>query len=137
MNYYEEDVAIQAPDTEKRIHDDCLSCGQFINHPLCHCCVARGFRQWLKNFPKQEKEVQKKLAVYIKGNKNLKIKARKCVSCGEYKTKVCPYCFTEYLYKILKEAGFGVRALSEFLFIFNFDFSREGYSVDLEAYGGY
>ena len=74
---------------------------------------------------------------FVKAHKHLEGKAKTCVACNKKKTHTCPYCFTEYLYNIIKEAGIGVRAMSEFLFIFNFDFSHDGYSQELEAYGGY
>ena len=130
-------AAISASSYERLTHEDCLSCGEPIVHPLCPCCVSRAFKQWLKNFPKQEKEIIDELHKFLIAHRYLDGKSRRCVSCGEKKTHLCPYCFTEYLYKIIKEAGVGPRALAEFLFIFNFDFNHQGYARELEVMGGY
>lgn len=128
-------VAIQAPN--QNLHEDCLSCGRNIQHPLCPECIAKGFNQWLRRFPKDSNKIQGKVNDFLKLHKNFDGNANKCASCGKNNTHLCPYCFTEYLYELVKEAGLGVRALTEFLFIFNFDFEREGYYRELEAYGGY
>jgi hypothetical protein len=60
-----------------------------------------------------------------------------CVHCGRNSVHICPYCFTEHLYNLIKETGAEVRALTEFLFIFNFDFRHSGYSDELQTMGGY
>jgi len=115
----------------------CLSCGDQIRHPICPDCIATGYRQWVSKFSDDSSEIMKKLDMFLKGHKKFNGGSLRCVSCGEKKTHLCPYCFTNFLYKITKEAGVGVRVLSEFLFIFNFDFEHEGYSRELEFFGGY
>lgn len=129
-------VAIKASNF-KKIYEDCLSCGENIKHPLCPDCIAKGFRQWIRRFSQDESKIKIKLDKFLTAHKYLEGKSKKCVACGKNNTYICPYCFTEYLYKIVKEEGLGVRAMSEFLFIFNFDFEHEGYSRELEVYGGY
>lgn len=133
---YERNVAVQTYNLEKEIHEDCLSCGKNITHPLCPNCIAKAFVQWLAKFP-EEKEIRKKLNAFMRQHNKIEGRAKRCVSCGEHKTHLCPYCFTKYLHKLVKEAGLGVRATSEFLFMFNFDFKHKGYYRELEAYGGY
>ena len=131
------DAAIEAYNLETEINNDCLSCGENIEHPLCPSCIADGFRQWVSQFPREEKELLRQLNGFLKIHKRFNGQSKKCVACGKNTTHLCPYCFTEYLYKITKKAGLGVRALSEFLFLFNFDFKHSGYSKELEAFGGY
>jgi hypothetical protein len=132
----EQNVAIQTlPYT--RIHGACLSCGEDIVHPLCPECLAEGFKQWIKKFPREETALRYRVDQFLQGHKFIEGKSKRCVACGQNRTHICPYCFTEFLYKITKEAGLGVRAMSEFLFIFNFDFQHTGYSQELEVYGGY
>jgi len=121
----------------KKIHEDCLSCGNNIEHPLCPNCIAKGFKQWIKQLPQDEAIIKRRLDKFLNTQKYLNGKSKKCVACGKNNTHTCPYCFTEYLYKIIKEAGLGVRAMAEFLFIFNFDFNHKGYSKELEVYGEY
>lgn len=129
-------VAIKTPHSRK-IYEDCLSCGKNIKHPLCPDCIADGFRQWISQFPQDEIKLRTRLDNFLKAHRYLDGKSKRCVACRKNKTHICPYCFTEYLHKIINEAGLGVRALSEFLFIFNFDFNHQGYSKELEIYGGY
>ena len=119
------------------IHKDCLSCGKNIEHPLCPDCIAEGFKQWIQQFPQDEAIIKARLNKFLKAHRYLDGKSKRCITCGKNNTHICPYCFTEYLYKIIKEAGLGIRAMSEFLFIFNFDFNHKGYSKELEVYGGY
>ena len=130
-------VAKQAYNLEKEVHNDCLSCGKNINHPICPNCIAKAFGQWIRKFPVEKHEIKGKLNVFMKHHNHAKGKSTRCVSCNKNDVHTCPYCFTEYLYQLVKEAGLGVRAMSEFLFIFNFDFEHNGYSQELEALGGY
>ncbi|MCK5449446.1 hypothetical protein KAI32_01125 [Candidatus Pacearchaeota archaeon] len=129
-------VAIETP-CIKVIHEDCLSCGKNIEHPLCPNCIAKGFKQWIQQFPQDETKIRTKLDRFLKTHRYIDGKSKKCVACGKNNTYICPNCFVEYLYKLTKEAGLGIRAMSEFLFIFNFDFNHNGYSRELEVYGGY
>ena len=119
------------------IHEDCLSCGKNIEHPLCPDCIAEGFKQWIQRFPQDKTKIQTRLDKFLKAHRYLDGKSKRCVACGKNNTHICPYCFTEYLHKIINEAGLGIRAMSEFLSIFNFDFDHNRYSKELEIYGGY
>lgn len=130
-----ENVAKQTYNFEKEIHNDCLSCAEDIQHPICPNCISKAFHQWIKKSP-DRKEIKEKLRIFMKHHNKLKGKSKPCVSCGK-DVHVCPYCFTEYLHQIIKEAGIGIQATSEFLFIFNFDFEHKGYSKELDIYGGY
>lgn len=134
---YKKNVAIQAYSFETEIHNDCLSCGENIRHPLCPDCIAKAFEQWIQKFPDEQREIKLKLKTFMSHHDSIKGKSKRCVSCGKNRTHICPYCFTEYLHSLVKEAGVGVRAMSEFLFIFNFDFEHRGYFKELEMYGGY
>ena len=116
--------------------NDCLGCGQPIAHPICPSCLARALQAWSREHKHIEKEVSKKLKRFLQSHEHLDEDGANCVVCGK-KASVCPYCFTEFLYNLVKEAGAGVKTLSEFLFMFNFDFEHEGYSQELNAMGGY
>jgi len=143
-------VAIQAYNTNEKtkypnqsedyicenVNNNCLSCGKDIQHPICPNCIAKAFSQWIEKFPEHQ-EIKNKLDIFMQQHNKIPGKSKMCVSCGKDRVNICPYCFTKYLYELTKEVGLGVRAMSEFLFIFNFDFSHKGYSQELEAYGGY
>lgn len=128
-------VAIQAYNFETE-NNNCLSCGKDIRHPICPNCIAEAFIQWIEKFPEQQ-EVKNKLNIFMRRHNAISGKSKICISCGKSRANICPYCFTKYLYRLTKEAGLGVRAMSEFLFFFNFDFTHNGYFRELEAYGGY
>jgi len=128
-------VAKQTYNLEKEKHHDCLSCGEIITHPLCPNCIAKAFNDWTKKFPEHH-ELKGKLNVFMKHHNRINGRSTECAHCGKG-VHICPYCFTEHLYKLVKETGLGVRSLCEFLFIFNFDFEHNGYSQELEVYGGY
>jgi len=127
--------AQQQAESEAFIHNDCLNCGLDITHPLCPNCLAKAFLTWSKKFP-EHKELKAKLNPIMKHHNSQKAKSKPCVACGS-SVHICPLCFTTHLHNLVKEAGLGVRATAQFLFIFNFDFEHKGYSQELEAYGGY
>ena len=120
----------------EREHPFCLSCSKAISHPICPYCISRGFFDWAANYPK-EKSLLENIRNFLSRNKIFDETGIPCVSCKEKRASICPKCFTEFLYSQVKRAGLGVRALTEFLFIFNFDFGHDAYSKDLEALGGY
>ena len=115
-------------------HHDCISCANVIVNPLCPHCISRGFSEWIKSHPELQKETSKKLRHFI--HKSEKTIGEQCAVCGN-KVYLCVYCFTDYLYQLIKEAGAGPTVLTEFLFMFNFDFKKVGYIHELEALGGY
>lgn len=141
MKFFWTDAAIPASRLEKENNNDCLSCGKTINHPLCSGCITDAYKQWIsqwvKKYQKEEKVIHEKIHEFLEGHKHFNGKGKRCVACREKNTHTCPYCSTEHLYIITKESGFGVKALTEFLFIFNFDFAHKGYSHELDAMGGY
>jgi len=128
-------VAQSACRFEKEIHNDCLSCGTDITHPLCPNCIAKAFNAWTKKFP-EHKHMKSKLNGFMKHHNHMNAKSKPCVACSS-SVHICPLCFTTHLYSLVKEAGLGVRATTQFLFMFNFDFEHNEYSRDLEFYGGY
>ena len=137
MKNFFSNAAIPVSPFEIEFNPYCLSCSRYINHPLCPSCLSEGFLVWLKKAPHIEEEVRIKVIHFIGAHKHLEKSSSICVACNRNSTHTCPYCFTDFLYNVTKEAGAGVRHLSEFLFLFNFDFKHNGYSHDLEAFGGY
>jgi len=115
-------------------HSDCISCANAIVNPLCPHCISKQFSEWIKSHPELQRETSKKLKDFV--NKSEKRIGEQCAVCGN-KVYICVYCFTDYLYQLVKEAGAGPKVLTEFLFIFNFDFKKIGYIHELEALGGY
>lgn len=137
MKEYFLSAPIQAHNFEKEINLTCNSCSNFPRNPLCQSCIAEAYFQWLKGHQHIESEAKKVVKEFLKRNRHLENNSVKCVSCNRNSAHTCPYCFTEFLYGVTKESGAGVRSLTEFLYIFNFDLRRIGYSKELEAMGGY
>ena len=131
----------RASSFEKEFNSLCVSCSKIIHHPLCPDCIARGYFEWTKRIPRQEFDksfdIRQGITQFLEEHSSLSKNSLRCVACNQKRTNLCPYCFTEILHKITKEAGAGVKILSEFLFMFNFDFEHKGYSHELESYGGY
>ena len=128
-------VAKQAYNFEKEIHNDCLSCGNDIRHPLCPNCIAKAFNLWTIKFP-EHKILKSKLNVFMKHHNKIESLSKPCVVCQK-SVHICPLCFTTHLHNLVKETGLGIKAMTQFLFIFNFDFEHKGYSQELESLGGY
>lgn len=126
-------VAIQTYNNIEN-YSNCLSCNNTIINPLCPHCLTKGFIEWMKSHPDLAEETIHKVKHFIKNSSQ--DTGEKCAICGQ-KVHTCVYCFTEYLYDLVKEAGAGPKILTEFLFMFNFDFKRTGYIHELEALGGY
>lgn len=130
---YERNVAVQAYNSKNE--DLCLTCGEITSHPLCQDCIGNSFFTWLHEHKKIEPETKEVVQHFLEKTKHTK--GKRCIGCGKEKVHTCPYCFTEYLYKVIKEAGAGVTILTNFLFVFNFDFDGKGYAQEYHAYGGF
>ena len=130
------DVAKQTQQFEIE-HNDCLSCGEDITHPICPECLSIAFLQWIKKFDKDVSKTEEKINDFLKHHRLIIGKSKVCVSCKKPHTHICPNCFSKYLYELVKEAHLGINAITEFLFIFNFDFKEKTFQKELEAFGGY
>jgi|APSaa5957512622_1039677.scaffolds.fasta_scaffold35556_1 hypothetical protein len=122
-------VAIQAPNLLEFKHPDCLECKEAIFNPICPSCISKQFYNWISiSYPKIERKILKELNVFLKKNKHFHNKSQTCIVCKKQNAYVCPYCFTVYLKALLKSAQVTNKVLSEFLFLFNFDFEHTGYA---------
>ncbi|MFH1500972.1 MAG: hypothetical protein ABIE22_03440 [archaeon] len=112
----------------------CLECREPIHNPLCPFCLSRGIEAWLENKPTKmsnfvENEIKKILGARKLGN------SVKCIACNSDRAFLCPYCFTEMVYKALKKVRARKADLEEFMILFNFDFEHCGYYKDAEKLG--
>lgn len=137
MEKYFVNAAKPASYFEKRNHFDCLACARPIKNPLCHHCIGRGFMEWTRKFPNEERILCDKTRNFLATHRFFKGAGVRCISCKGKRTSICPRCFTEILYKYVREAGVGIREIVEFLFIFNFDFEHNESSQELDFLEGY
>lgn len=117
----------------------CLECNEAIYNPVCHVCLADGIKQWLREQDNIEirKSLIAEISRFLKSNEKLaeSPQAVRCVACGRNITILCPYCFTEIIYKKLKSLTKSKKLQADFLSLFNFDFEHTGYSKDAEKLG--
>lgn len=109
---------------------ECPQCSEAITNPLCHDCLGDGVKQWLGFYPDIKKKIVPQLGKYIKEINNLTMASLNCVSCNKKKAALCPYCFTEGVYHLLKKNKVNVHVMGDFLTVFNFDLEKAGYIKD-------
>jgi hypothetical protein len=116
---------------------NCIQCSEPVTNPICHDCLGRGVEQWLNLYPNIKKAIKPKLKKYIREVNNSAVTMLGCVSCGKKKAALCPYCFSEGIFSLLKGNKVDRAVLGDFLSIFNFDLHREGYIADAIREGLY
>jgi len=115
-------------------HKDCLNCGEAIFNPICPECILKQFNQWIMTHPSLEK-VKDNIEEFIFRNRKFSNNSQKCITCHKNSSYLCPYCFTEHIYNLLKKARMANVILAEFLMLFNYDFEHTGYFKEGERLG--
>ena len=115
---------------------ECLDCGEPIQNLLCPNCISKHFEQWISQHPGLKKKTIPKLKKYLKFH-NKYNDYPKCSACGKPICYSCPYCFTEYLFDLLKENNANQKILADFFELFNYDFEHWGYSQEIDKLGIY
>jgi len=115
----------------------CLECKEAVYNPLCPSCLALQVEAWLASYPYKEtrEKILFKIKDYVKKTNHLPGKPTTCVSCKKAQASLCPYCFTEYVFNLLKKLKVNRIMLKEFLMFFNYDFEHTGYSKEAEKLG--
>jgi len=106
------------PDLERERFYECLKCNEIILSPLCHNCLAQQLEVWLSNYPDLKKRLLPELHKYLKTINNSILDATRCVVCGSRKAALCPYCFTEFVLRMLKKLQVHKQVVKEFLIFF-------------------
>ncbi len=116
---------------------ECLDCREAIFNPLCPTCLTTQIEVWLSSvssYP-QKAKVLKTIKDYVKKANNLADESTTCISCRKQQASLCPYCFTNYVFNLLKKMKANRIILKEFLQFFNYDFEHTGYSKEAEELG--
>jgi len=115
---------------KKYVYGICMECHEVIYNPICPSCLSTEIRKWLEdtNFRMKKPVVSEMQSILNRG----RCFGSSCVICRKQSTFLCPYCFTELVYKKLKQLKIAKKILLDFLKIFNFDFEHTGYYHDLE-----
>lgn len=116
---------------------ECLNCHEVVSNPLCPECLTFQMEAWLSSissYPLKDK-ILKRIKDYVKETSNLEGDSTPCVVCRKPRASLCPYCFTNYVFALLKCLRVHREILREFLQFFNYDFDHTGYSKEAEKLG--
>jgi hypothetical protein len=116
---------------------NCPACSEPITNPVCHDCLGNQIGEWLRFYPNVRKKMIVKIKDYVRQVNNEANTALNCVSCNSKKAALCPYCFTEAVYHLLKKSKIDKMIIMDYLSTFNFDLKHEGYILDAEDEGLY
>ena len=116
---------------------ECLDCNEPTSNPLCPSCLTLQIEAWLSSLSSYplKNEILKEIKDYVKKTNNLAGNSTVCVSCGKPRASLCPYCFTNYVFNLLKRIKANRIILKEFLQFFNYDFEHISYSKEAEKLG--
>lgn len=113
----------------------CDVCKIAVTNPLCPTCLATEVDAWTTLYPALRKELIPKLNLYLRRLKEKAEESTQCIKCGNKSASVCPYCFTNHVFKELKTIEANKIILKEFFEFFNYDLEHEGYSKEAEKLG--
>jgi hypothetical protein len=116
---------------------DCPKCNEPITNPICHDCLGNEMAKWLNFYPNIKKKVMPKIKSFVREVNNEACGNLGCVACNKKKAALCPYCFTEAVYTMLKESKIDKMIIMDFLSTFNFDLKHEGYIQEAVKEGFY
>ena len=125
------------PEFDQRTYN-CNVCNETITNPLCPFCLAEEIKAWLTLYPHLKEDISSSLNDYLVNiNNNITNYGLICIKCNKDRAYVCPYCFTEFVFKKLVEVNAGKLILKEFFEFFNFDLDHKGYTEFAEEVGIY
>jgi hypothetical protein len=116
---------------------NCPQCSEPITNPVCHDCLGNQISQWLKFYPNIRKKMLPKLKLFVREVNNDAIGTLGCMSCNKKKAALCPYCFTEAVYNMLRKNKIDKMVIMDYLSTFNFDLKHEGYIKEAAEEGLY
>ncbi len=112
---------------------DCMQCSEPITNPVCHACLGKSVKDWLNFYPSVKKKFAPELVSYLKEINNNVINSVVCVACQKNQASLCPYCFIEGLYNLLRKNKIDKMIIMDFLSTFNFDIDHESYVHDIAS----
>jgi len=119
------------PDTE--FHYMCGVCSEAVTNPICPFCLATEVRAWLTMYPSLSHELLPKIKSYLQTiTNNITNYGTQCIKCKDKRAYVCPYCFTDFVFRELQKLNAGKIILNEFFEFFNFDLHHTGYTKEFE-----
>ena len=121
-----------APET----HYMCNVCSEAVTNPICPFCLTIEIEAWLTMYPSLRQEISPKLRKFLTNVTNrITNYGTECIKCKNKRASVCPYCFTEFVFRELRKINTGPYILKEFFEFFNFDLHHTGYTKEFEQMG--
>ncbi len=115
-------------DTIQQAYDSMKS--EPITNPICHNCLGNQILNWLRFYPGVKKKIMPGIKDYVDEVNDNTLDSVNCSSCSKNKAALCPYCFTEGIFALLKKSKIDKMVIMDFLSTFNFDLKHEGYIRD-------
>ena len=78
-----------------------------------------------------------KINAFVKEVEDLIVESQDCVLCNSRKAALCPYCFSDRVFNMLKKEKVDKNIIGDFLGKFNFDEDHTGYIMEAEKQGLY
>jgi len=114
----------------------CGVCSEAVTNPLCPFCLAEEIKAWLTLYPNLNKELLPKINKYLeKVSTQIINYGTECIKCKNKRASVCPYCFTYFVFRKLRDINTPPFILKEFFAFFNFDLHHTGYTKEFEQMG--
>lgn len=113
------------------IYYECLECNEAIYNPICPDCLFKAFKQWIIKYPDLAEKVNPKIRRFLRAHARFVDNSQTCIICANNNVYLCPYCFTDFILNLLRDAGAGDQVIREYLNFFNFDLG------DFEGHWGY
>lgn len=113
----------------------CGVCSQAVTNPICPFCLAEEVEAWLTYYPNLNKLLKPKIKKYLDKIEDNVFDMTECIKCKRNLTGICPYCFTNYVLKELKNLKASELIIGEFIEFFNYDEDHDGYYKEGEKLG--
>lgn len=99
--------------------------GNILDKKICHDCLSKEISEWLNLYPAVKKKILSKINSYVAEVKDNTL-PEVCSACKKENIALCPYCFSEGIFNLLKKNKMDVMVIMDYLSTFNFDSKHEG-----------
>lgn len=114
----------------------CDVCSEAVTNPICPFCITVEIKAWLTLYPSLSKEILPIINKYLEKISNQIVNyGTECIKCKNKRAHVCPYCFTDFIFRELRRLNTPPFILKEFFAFFNFDSTHTGYTKEFEKMG--
>lgn len=102
-----------------------------LDSALCHNCLHKEILNWLELYPSVKKKIAKNISNYL-GEVENNVQDITCACCKKNYAALCPYCFSEGVFNVLKQKKVDLMVIMDYLSTFRFDENHENYMRNLK-----